>query len=119
MAARLSPAYVASLTRVLGMAVLVFAVGLLVAGITLLTTCQAVTLPDATVGCRYPFQGYGLASIWIASMATIVSANLLARSMQTSSTNRMEVKLRYMTSGAAAVFVTTVVYLTAFAYGLV
>jgi hypothetical protein len=70
------------------MSFLVLSVGLLVIGVLLLTTCQTVTTvgPFSTsVGCEYPFQGYGLVFLYLAALVTILSANLLARSLQSPS----------------------------------
>jgi hypothetical protein len=79
------PGDASSLLRVLGASTVTLAVGLLVVGTLLLTTCQAETIVGpytTTVGCGYPFQGYGLAFLYAAALLTITAGNLFARALK-------------------------------------
>jgi len=79
------PRYDPSRWRVLGMSSLTFAVGFLIIGIVLLTTCQTVTIvgtSSSTVVCHYAFRSYGIASIYVATIVTFLSAYLLALSLK-------------------------------------
>jgi hypothetical protein len=57
------------------------AVGLFVSGIDLLTTCQTVEIAGfpSTVGCSYPFQGYGVTFLLAAALLTILGFNIFVR----------------------------------------
>ena|SRR5579863_6975144 len=68
-----------ALYPILGLAVIILAVGLLLLGITLSVTCETittVTVSGTTVGCSYPFQGYALASLYAGALVTILAYNI-------------------------------------------
>jgi hypothetical protein len=104
-----------SLTRILGTSFLTLAVGLLVIGTFLLTTCQTETVVgpfSTTVGCDYPFQDYGLALLYLGALVTILSANLFARSLQPHRPSREALRTHYALS-IFAFFMATVLLLIA------
>jgi len=86
-----------------------FVVGFLVCGVLLVTTCQTTSIVgqfSTTVGCNYPFQGYGLAFLYSAALVSILAANLLARSLQSARPSREAIQDRYIRSFFALVGVT-------------
>lgn len=105
------PVFDPSRWRVLGMALLMFAVASLIVGFVLLTTCQAVSVAGVSsisVGCRYGFRSYGFVSLYIASLLTILSANLLALSLRTERPDSDWLQTRVVVSIFVGVGVTAV-----------
>src|SRR5579864_5367235 len=76
-----APAHVTpDLHRSAGLAFAALAVGLLVIGVQLLTTCETTyDRITGAVSCPYPFQGYGLVFLYASALAIIVSVNLFGR----------------------------------------
>ena len=108
----------ASTSRLVGLSLLMFAVGFLVCGVLLLTTCQATTVVgefSTTVGCSYPFQWDGLAFLYSAGLISILAAFLIARSLQSVQPNREEMQVWYVRMffavfGVSALFVVALLF---------
>ncbi len=110
----------ASLLRVLGLCLVVLAVGLLVAGVLLLVTCTAKTIGSpfpSTVGCAYPFQGDGVAFLYVASLVTILAGNLFARSLEPQPAPKMMAERRYVASALVASIATVLFLVTLLVLG--
>jgi len=79
------------------------AVGLFVAGVQLLVTCEPSTdISSGLVGCAYPFQGYALWFLFFSGVSAIVAANLFASSISRPSANRVQPTTRYVRSAVLA-----------------
>lgn len=71
----------------LALSLAVAAVGLSVTGIILLVTCETTQFVsqfgNSTIGCRYPFQPYGLAFLYAASLVLALEAFPIHRVLRT------------------------------------
>jgi len=87
----------------LGIATSVLGVGLFVAGVQLLVTCETSTnLSSGSVGCTYPFQGYALWFLFFSGVSAIVAANLFASSVSPTSPKGVRPTIRYVRSAILA-----------------
>lgn len=70
------------------LSMLVVAVGLAVAGVVLLVTCETTQFVgpfgNVTIGCSYPFQSYGLAFLYAASLVVALEAFPVRRVLRSS-----------------------------------
>jgi hypothetical protein len=108
----------ASTSRLVGLSLLMFAVGFLVCGVLLLTTCQTTTVVgqySTIVGCSYPFQWDGLAFLYSAGLISILAAFLIAQSLQSVQPSREEMQVWYVRMffavfGVTALFVLALLF---------
>lgn len=67
----------------MGLACVVVAVGLSIAGVQLLVTCETSSNTSSfsgnSVSCSFPFQGYGIAFLYMASLVAILGFVAFAR----------------------------------------
>ena len=63
----------------LGVSLVVVAVGLSVAGVQLLVTCEPGAIAGNAVTCSYPFQGFGLAFLYAGGMVASLGFVAFAR----------------------------------------
>ncbi len=105
-----------ALLRSLATATVTLAVGLMVLGVMFLVTCETVTVSTFTgaSGCTYPFQVYGVAFLYAASLVTIVSMNLFASAHSILGVRKEQRERSYVLSVMGAVALGVVVFLIAF-----
>ncbi len=105
---RSSP-YPTSFLRVLGVTLVVLAVGLMVVGVLLLVTCAARTITTPfppTVGCAYPYEGTGAIFLYAATLVAIAAGNLFARTLEPVPTPKAVTERRYVITALVTVVAT-------------
>ncbi|MGP8078052.1 MAG: hypothetical protein ACLQD8_02200 [Thermoplasmata archaeon] len=117
---RASSAAEEELYPVLGLASIAVAVGLFVAGTVLLVTCQPeMLISGGGIGCSYPFQGYGLAFLFVSALVTILAFNILMHYRVLRGTESRGNPRRYVVSVIAGIAACAMLVLMALIIGLV